>query len=84
MDNINSIQQVTDLIRKASGQSKIEKPDLDLSSDKFKSNQNVSDLIKEKIITRSSDKNKENEENRQSSKSQIGKNFLGSQLDLVI
>ncbi|PPR78978.1 MAG: hypothetical protein CFH01_00680 [Alphaproteobacteria bacterium MarineAlpha2_Bin1] len=83
MENTNSIQHVTNLIREASSNSKQSSLESNLYSDGLSLNQDKSNIADERIIV-SSTKNQENNDNIGLSKSQIDKNPLGSQLDLVV
>ncbi|MBL42658.1 MAG: hypothetical protein CMM49_08380 [Rhodospirillaceae bacterium] len=83
MDNINSIQHVTDLIREASSQSKKEKQESGKVSENPILHQDKSNIAK-KTISNSPMNNQEKKENIELSKSKINKNPLGSHLDLVI
>ena len=80
MDNLDPINQVTDLIRKASSPLQEENLERDSSVNKIPLGQNTQKLIKESSFIKKTGKMDDN----LISENLNNKNFLGSKLDLVI
>tara|TARA_Y100000996_G_C22079904_1_gene461188 strand:- start:218 stop:472 length:255 start_codon:yes stop_codon:yes gene_type:complete len=84
MDNLDPINQVTDLIRKASSPLQEENLERDSSVNKIPLGQNTQKLIKENLSESSFIKKTGKRDDNLISENLNNKNFLGSKLDLVI